>query len=63
MNVKKINKEWGGKFIHAFNIKKAAIVFAFALDKEGRLTVCMTDDITLEEMKRHLKFIIDQHGG
>lgn len=63
MNAKQINKEWGDKFIAAFNAQDAAIVFAIALTKEGKIRVCATTDLHPDQMKKILKQIIIQHGG
>lgn len=62
-NVRQINKEWGDKFLSAFNAKDAAIVFAFALTKEGKVVICGTTDVKPEKMKELLKGIITQLGG
>lgn len=58
MTVKEINKEWGGKFIKTFNMMDAAIVFALAVTKEGKVRVCATTDVTPPELKKLLTKVI-----
>lgn len=62
-DVKKINKEWGGKFIESLNASDAAIVFALGVTRDGKARVCMTNDLSVSELKDKLKGIIAQLGG
>lgn len=54
MTVDEINQEWGAAFIEALNQQEAAIVFAFGVTKDGKIRMCMTDDISKEALYKHL---------
>lgn len=62
-DIKKINKEWGGKFIESLNASDAAIVFALGVTKSGKTRVCMTTDLSAPELVEKLKGVIAQLGG
>ncbi len=62
-DVKKINKEWGDKFIESLNAADAAIVFALGITKDGKARVCLTTDLSVPELVQKLKGVIAQLGG
>lgn len=60
--VERINKEWGDKFIGALNAQDAAIVFAFGMTKDGKVKICLTTDLTSEQLRGKLLDIINVLG-
>ncbi len=56
--VETINLEYLNNFRHALNARKAAAVFCIGMDKDGKITVCATADISPMQMKEVcLKFL------
>ena len=53
-----INDIWMGKCKQILNARNAAIIFAFGMDKQRRVTVWATQDLLPSEIAEELKKII-----
>ena len=62
MTANQINKKWGKAFLDTLTLADAAIVCAIGVSKQKKVKICLTDDISSDELKKVLQGIIDNLG-